>query len=270
MSDWYVVAPVSTRVPDVDLAAARDLAIELAQKAGDLAVQHAASAAALPKGHAGDVVTHVDQEAERLIAAAINAAYPAHAVLGEEFGLQGDPDAEYRWLVDPLDGTNNYVLGLDLYGVCITLCRRGEPLVAVVHDSARGRSYAAIVGHGATLNGTPVRMLAPEPLDRVTVSWLQGYAVGADDPAGQRMFRSLERSCKRVLRTWAPSIDWGLIAVGRVAAMIAYRNEPWDLVGGALIAREAGADVLTSADGEIVLVAHPDIITELAALVGIE
>ena len=254
----------------MDLAAARDLAIDLARKAGDLAVQHAATAAALPKGDAGDVVTHVDQEAERLITAAINATYPDHAVLGEEFGLQGDPDAEYRWLVDPLDGTNNYVLGLDLYGVCITLCHHGEPVVAVVHDSARGRSYAAMHRQGTTVNGSSVSMSDPGPLDRVTVSWLQGYAVGADDPAGQHLFRTLERNCKRVLRTWAPSIDWGLIAQGRVSAMVAYRNEPWDLVGGALIAREAGADIKTSANGEVVLVAHPDISTELAALIGIE
>lgn len=254
----------------MDLGTARDLAVELARQAGDLAVEHAANAAALPKGDAGDVVTHVDREAERQVVAAINAAYPDYAVLGEEFGLQGDPDAEYRWLVDPLDGTNNYVLGLDLYGVCVTLCRRGEPIVACVHDSARCRSYAAVVGGGATLNGAPVRMLAPERLDRVTVSWLQGYAVGADDPAGQRMFRALERGCKRVLRTWAPSIDWGLIAAGKVSGMIAYRNEPWDLVGGTLIAQEAGAQTRTSADGEIVLVAHPAIIAELAVLIGIE
>lgn len=219
---------------------------------------------------AGDVVTHVDREAERRITAAVNAAYPDHAVLGEEFGLQGDPDAEYRWLVDPLDGTNNYVLGLDLYGVCLTLCRRGEPVVAVVHDSARCRSYAAIVGQGATLNGASVQMSAPEPLDRVTVSWLQGYAVGANDPAAQRMFKTLERGCKRVLRTWAPSIDWGLIATGKVSAMIAHRNEPWDLVGGALIACEAGAQILTSTNGETVLVSHPAVLTELATLLRIE
>lgn len=254
----------------MDLRAARHLAVDLARKAGDLAVRHAASAAALPKGDAGDVVTYVDQEAERQITAAINAAYPDHAVLGEEFGLQGDPDAEYRWLVDPLDGTNNYVLGLDLYGVCITLCRRGEPVVAVIHDSARTRSYAAIVGEGATVNDAPVQMLDPGPLDRVTVSWLQGYAVGADDPAAQRMFHALERSCKRVLRTWAPSIDWGLIATGKVSAMIAHRNEPWDLVGGALIACEAGAQIRTSTSGETVLVAHPAIIAELASLLGLE
>jgi myo-inositol-1(or 4)-monophosphatase len=71
-----------------------------------------------------------------------------------------------------------------------------------------------------------------------------------------------------VLRTWSPSIDWGLVATGKVAAMIAYRNEPWDLVGGALIACEAGAQLRTSADGDVVVVAHPTLIDELAVLTG--
>lgn len=99
------------------------------------------------------------------------------------------------------------------------------------------------------------------------MSWLQGYAVQHDDPYRQRTFNLLDSSCKRVLRTWSPSIDWGLIAAGKIAAMIAYRNEPWDLIGGALIACEAGAQMRTSPDGDVVLVAHPTLITELAQLI---
>lgn len=253
----------------MDLTAARDLAVLLAEQAGDFAVENSAQATAVQKGDAGDVVTFVDREAEQRIRKGINAAYPDHAVLGEEFGLTGLDGAEFRWLIDPLDGTNNYVLGLDLYGVCITLLREGEPVVAVVHDSVRRRSFAAIAGAGATVDGVKLIMNAPGPLSRSTVSWLQGYAVGTDDPLASRLFASLERHCKRVLRTWAPSIDWGLIAAGKVSAMIAYKNEPWDLFGGALIAREAGAETRTFADGDLLLVAHPAIIDELADLIGL-
>ena len=73
--------------------------------------------------------------------------FRSHGILGEEDGQQGaGPTAEYNWLIDPLDGTHNYVLGIDVYGVCITLCRGDEPLVAVVHDSPRRRTYWAIKG----------------------------------------------------------------------------------------------------------------------------
>ncbi len=251
----------------MDLALMRDLAVRLAQEAGDFAVAEAATVEAVSKGVAGDVVTHVDQEAERRIIAGICAVYPDHAILGEESGQHGNADAEYRWLVDPLDGTNNYVLGFASYGVCITACRGNQPVVAVAHDSTGQHSYAAVAGSGATRDGEPITMAFPGPLNRETVSWLQGYAVQHDDPYRQRTFNLLDSSCKRVLRTWSPSIDWGLIAAGKIAAMIAYRNEPWDLIGGALIACEAGAQMRTSPDGDVVLVAHPTLITELAQLI---
>jgi myo-inositol-1(or 4)-monophosphatase len=245
----------------------RDLAVRLAREAGDFAVAEAATVEAVSKGTTGDVVTHVDHEAERRIIAGIGAAYPGHAILGEESGHYGSADAEYRWLVDPLDGTNNYVLGLASFGVCITVCRGNQPIVAVAHDSTGRHSYAAVAGFGATRDGEPISMAPPGPLNRETVSWLQGYAVQHDDPYRQRTFNLLDRSCKRVLRTWSPSIDWGLIATGKIAAMIAYRNEPWDLIGGALIACEAGAEMRISSDGDVVLVAHPTLITELAQLI---
>lgn len=252
----------------MDLLPMRDLAVRLAQDAGALAVAEAATVEAMDKGASGDVVTHVDHEAERRIIAGISAAYPDHAILGEESGWHGDPHAEYRWLVDPLDGTNNYVLGLGCYGVCITACRGERPVVAVVHDSPGSHSYAAVAGLGATRDGAPVTMASPSRLSRETVSWLQGYAVHHDDAYRQQTFGLLEASCKRVLRTWSPSIDWGLIATGKVAAMVAYRNETWDLIGGALIACEAGAQMRTSPDDDVVLVAHPALLTELAQLTG--
>lgn len=252
----------------MDLLAMRDLAVRLAREAGDLAVAEVAAIEATDKGTAGDVVTHVDHEAERRIIAGISAAYPDHAVLGEETGWHGDVEAEYRWLVDPLDGTNNYVLGLGCYGVCITACRGDRPVVAVTHDSPGNHSFAAVAGLGATRDGASITMVAPGGLTRETVSWLQGYAVPRDDAYRQRTLGVLEASCKRVLRTWSPSIDWGLLATGKLAAMVAYRNEAWDLVGGAMIACEAGAQMRTSPDGAVVLVAHPELLDELGGLTG--
>lgn len=261
-------------VGEMDLAAAADLAVSLAREAGEFAVAERAVARVEQKGDGADLVTHVDRECERRIVAAIAERYPEHSILGEEEGEQGaGTDAEFGWLIDPLDGTNNYVLGLDVYGVCITLCSRGEPAVAVVHDSPRRRTYWAIAGDGAwwSLDGGPAERLAiaaAEPLPVTTISFTQGYRVGHDDARRNVLFDLLERASKRVIRTWAPSADWGLLVTGGLGAVVAYRNEIWDLAGGALIAKEAGAEVWTDPTGLLVMVGRPETVRELRALAG--
>lgn len=201
--------------------------------------------------------------------------YPDHAILGEEGGEQGAGlGAEFRWLLDPMDGTNNYVLGLDLYGVCITLCHGDGPVVAVVHDSPRRRTYWAILDQGAWLSTDAVLTAHPlvlgkaSPLAQTTVSLIQGYGVGHDDNRRNAIFAALDRGSKRLLRTWAPSVDWALLAAGRLGAVIAYRNAAWDLVGGAFIAVEAGAQVYTDRSGDLVIVGHPQTVHEIRRLLA--
>ena len=220
-----------------------------------------------------DLVTHVDRAVEGRIVTALATRFPDHSILGEEGGEQGSEQGDFRWLIDPLDGTNNYVLGLDVYGVCITLCHHNTPVVAVVHDSPRRRTYWAVEGQGAWLaidGGSPQRLSLndAESLGHTTVSLTQGYGVGHDDSRRNNLFDALERHTKRVLRTWAPSADWGLLAAGRLGAVIAYRNEPWDLVGGALIAEEAGAVTHTDPTGDLVIVGHPQTVRELRHLLS--
>lgn len=260
----------------MDLRRAADLAISLAREAGDFAVAERASARVLSKGTGTDLVTHVDREAERRIVAVLREEFPEHAILGEEEGEQGaGAEATHRWLIDPLDGTHNYVLGLDVYGVCLTLCEGDRPLMAVVHDSPRRRTHWAIAGQGAWLSlgdgGAPRRISLPAaaPLAHTTVSFTQGYDVGHDDPRRNQLFSTLERRTKRVLRCWAPSSDWALLADGGLGAMVAYRNEIWDLVGGALIAQEAGATALADPSGELVVVGAPEIVRELDELLSV-
>lgn len=239
------------------------LATRLARKAGDLAVERISTATAFSKGDAGDLVTEADHESEALIVQGIRDRFPDHAVLGEETGLHGATGAEVRWLVDPLDGTNNFVMGVPYFGVCITACVGEEPIVAVAHNSPARRTFAAVRGSGCTVDGVPMRMPAPSPLRQATVAWTQGYGVDIDDPERNRAFARLERATKRVTRSWAPSIDWGLLAQGHLTGLVAYRNERWDLVGGALIAEEAGAVVARDATGSWVTVAHPDALAHI-------
>lgn len=248
----------------------RDLAIRLARDAGQYAVVELdARPAVLAKGENGDVVTHVDQEAERRIVAGIRRAFPDHAIVGEESGIHGDVDAEMRWFVDPLDGTNNYVMGLPMFGVCLTVCRGDEPVVAVVHDSIRNITTSAIRGQGAWRGDQRLALQGATDLKRCTLSWTQGYAVTYDDPFRTRAVELMERAAKRVLRTWSPSIDWGLIASGQVGAFVAYRNELWDLIGGALIVEEAGGVISRASDIDCVIVGQREIVAKLRDLLEI-
>jgi myo-inositol-1(or 4)-monophosphatase len=249
-----------------------DLAVRLAREAGDYAVAQLDSDNGIRgKGIRGDVVTHVDHEAERRIITAILDAFPDHAILGEESGHIGAPDAPVRWLVDPLDGTNNYVMGMPMFGACITACVGDEPIVAVVHESVRRITTSAIRGGGAFRNGSPIRLGFPVDLRRATISWTQGYGVTFEDAFRAHAINALEPNVKRLLRTWSPSVDWGLIAGGHVGAFVAYRNEVWDLVGGMLIVEEAGGHVYRAPNEALdcVIAGHPDTVAELRELLGV-
>jgi myo-inositol-1(or 4)-monophosphatase len=232
-------------VADCDLDAVLETGLDvvpgLAARAGDIAQRflHADAGSVHAKGERGDVVTDADLEAERLIVDGLRSSFPGHQIQSEEAGLL-DGDPVWRWLVDPLDGTNNLALGLPLLGVCISLLHEGQPVLSVVRDGSRGRTFTAAAGRGAQCDGTPLRIAAPPAPPRMTVSWIQGYAVGEDDAFAAQAPRALARSHKRLLATWAPAVDWSLTATGRVAAVVAHRNEAEDLVAGLLLIREAG------------------------------
>lgn len=248
----------------------RDVAVRLAQEAGRFAVAELEGSLGIEaKGSGADVVTRVDHEAERRIVAGIRSVFPEHAIFGEESGHHGDDNAAIRWLVDPLDGTNNYVMGLPMFGVCLTACLDNEPVVAVVHDSMRDVTTAAIRDGGAFRGGRRLALGEVPALDRTTLSWTQGYSVAYDDPFRTRAMGALERAAKRVLRTWSPSIDWGLVAASQIGAFIAYRNEVWDLVGGALIVQEAGGVVYRASTCDCVIAGHAQTVSELRSLLDV-
>src|SRR5699024_6798595 len=227
----------------------RQVAVRLAREAGRYALERLdADNGIEAKGDGADVVTQVDHEAERRIVAGIREAFPDHAIFGEESGRHGDDAAGIRWLVDPLDGTNNYVMGMPMFGACITVCDGDQPIVAVMHDSVRDIATSAVRDGGTFRNDRQVNMGDATSLDRTTLSWSQGYAVEDDDPFRVRAMEAMERSSRRVLRTWSPSIDWGLLAAGHTGAFVLYRNEVWDLIGGLLIAEEAGGIVFRAPD----------------------
>ncbi|WP_165491892.1 inositol monophosphatase family protein [Egibacter rhizosphaerae] len=242
-------------------------------------------AAARAKGGDGDVVTELDEAAEAAIIHRLREGSPGVPITSEEAGAEtspghgegrGDGDVrEWRWLVDPLDGTNNLVVGLPLVAVSIALVVDGEPRVGVVRDIVAGSVTTAVAGRGAHRDGRALSLGPPPPMERATVSWIQGHAV-ADADAATAVRRRLEDRCRRVLTTWAPALDWSLLASGGTSGLVLVDSEPEDLAAGLLCAREAGAAVLDADGGEVravgqadrLVAAHPELAPVLVPLVA--
>ncbi|MFE0146686.1 inositol monophosphatase family protein [Nonomuraea sp. NPDC059007] len=264
----------------MDLERARELAVEAARAAGRLLAAGTADAFGVhAKGAAGDVVTDLDLASEKVLVERILTAYPGHAVIAEESGLLGAAGAEWTWLVDPLDGTNNVAIGLPAYVVGLALCHAGRPVLGVVHDPVTRQTWSAIRGHGA-LSPSGVRLAPPaRPLPHgPLLAWTQGYTVTRDDATVLGLKAALELHSRRVLQLWAPLLSWVMLARGDIDGMVGYRAEAVDLPAGALIAQEAGMEIRaldgspfdenvngTAADRSFVA-AHPDTLPTLLPL----
>jgi myo-inositol-1(or 4)-monophosphatase len=261
----------------------REVAVLLAREAGKLAWNAFGKEKSVQvKGTCGDFVTEVDEQAERLIAEGLKRHFPSHAILGEEFGSAGQESGEFLWMIDPLDGTNNFAIGLPVYAVCLTCMYRGEPVLGVIYDPVLDRMMVAEKGEGTTLNGRPVRMKRND-VEHLTLAWVQGHQVQKETVA-MNLKHHLDRHTKRVLCLWAPSLAWMILAQGEIDGIVVYRSGGMDLFAGLLAASEAGAFVSdlsgkpftvdpekakTALTGEISLVAcHPARREEVLELVS--
>ncbi|MFC4585619.1 inositol monophosphatase family protein [Sphaerisporangium corydalis] len=264
----------------MDLDHARRVAVGAAEAAGALLRERATGVLGIRSKGRGDIVTDLDLASERLLLERIRAAFPGHRVVAEESGASGDPGAEWTWLVDPLDGTNNVAIGLPLYVVGLALCHGGLAQLGVVHDPVGGRTWSAVRGGGAY--GPQGRL--PSPRHRAdrhgpVLAWTQGHAVARDDPAVRALKAALDVRARRVLQLWAPLLGWVMLARGDIDAVVGYHAEAVDLPGGLLIAQEAGLRVVgfdgkpfdgrtdLPADRRDFVAAHPDLTDDLLGLV---
>ncbi|MCS1351812.1 inositol monophosphatase [Mechercharimyces sp. CAU 1602] len=238
------------------LEKARKVAMVAATEAGKIAKERfVGSFSIVEKGEDGDVVTEVDLLAEEVILHYLRQYFPTHQIESEEAGMIGE-EGEWLWQVDPLDGTNNFAIGLPLYGVCIALLHHDEPVMSVIYDSHRAQLYWAVRNQGAFCDGVQLRIPThpPVPFHRQTISWIQGHMV-QNDPEAAQLRRHLENDFKRVLRLWAPAIAWSMLARGDLGGVILYNSEGTDLYAGLLLAKEAGI-VITDYDGQPLSTLH--------------
>lgn len=181
-------------------------------------------------------VTVADRQAEELIRQKLEAAYPSHAILGEEFG-EHNPEASHRWFIDPIDGTKSFVRGVPLYGVLIGLEVDGRVEVGAAHFPALDEMLYAASGQGCFLNGRQVRVVNTPTLARSVVSFTDAanFAAYGREQAWQRV---MQQTYYRV--GWSDAYGHALVASGRLEMMLDPIMNPWDCGPFPVLLREAG------------------------------
>ncbi|HUX87090.1 MAG TPA: inositol monophosphatase [Chloroflexota bacterium] len=222
----------------MDLERWREVAESAVREGGEEIRRHFTIVGDATEKRGDDLVTPADLAAETRILQNLRRAEPSFGSISEEFGASG-ADREYVWVVDPLDGTNNFAIGSPYVGLGVTLSHQGIPIVAAVHEPFSGRVWTAMQGFGARCDGRTIQVNTVPVPARAVIAYVQGYPVSSDETL--RIYVALLGKVKRVLSNWAPLLDWCLLAEGRIDAVISLDSEPEDQFGGALIAREAGA-----------------------------
>ena len=185
-----------------------------------------------------DLVSDADRDAEELIAGLLSAERPEDGLLAEE-GSGQEGKSGRRWVVDPLDGTVNYLYGHPQWCVSVALEDSGGTLLGVVSDPPRDELFHAVRGEGAWLGGRPLRMNAPERLSTAMVA--TGFAYDADVRARQaEVLRELMPRVRDIRRAGAAALDLAWLAAGRVDAYYERDGKPWDWAAGLLLVAEAG------------------------------
>lgn len=222
-----------------------ELAARVAAEAGALLLAARADgrpAVAATKSSPTDVVTELDHQAEALITSRLLAARPADAVLGEEAGQAGVSGGAVRWVVDPLDGTVNYMYGLPQWAVSIAAEVDGEIVAGVVEVPRLGETFRALRGHGAFRNGERLACGPGPELAQALVATGFGYDAGRRKVQGEVVAALLPR-VRDIRRAGSAAVDLCMVAAGRVDGYYERGLNYWDYAAGGLIAREAGAVV---------------------------
>ena len=255
----------------MDLEATLELATGLARQAGALAQQMREGVEQLPtKSSPTDVVTAADKAVEELLVTAIRGARPDDGLLGEE-GSETTGSSGVRWVIDPIDGTVNYLYGIPQWAVSIGVEDADGPVLGVVFDPVKDELWQAVRGGGATLNGRRLGCSPVTDLGQALVGTGFGYAQEARARQALLLPVLLPR-VRDIRRLGSGALDLCAVAAGRLDGYFEEGLSPWDLSAGGLIAREAGARVEglrgRPAGPDLVLAAGPGVFAQLHDLLA--
>ena len=189
-----------------------------------------------------DFVSEVDRMAEREIIGVLRKAYPHHAIMGEETGTSGEDD-EFQWIIDPLDGTTNFLYGVHHFAVSIALRHRGRLEVAVVYDPVRQELWTASRGNGAQLDGRRIRVTQRQDLNGALLGTGFPHKAPQHIDAYLGMFKALSQLAADIRRPGAAALDLAYVACGRYDGFWEIGLAPWDMAAGLLLVQEAGGVV---------------------------
>ena len=226
-----------------------NFAIETAREAGHLLLEKFGRITTVTMKGDINLVTEADLASEALIIDRIKSHHPKHEILAEEAGnaVVIDGETEWKWIIDPLDGTTNYAHGYPCFAVTIGLERRGEIVVGVTYDPTRNELFAAEKGQGATLNGKPIRVSKTERLGESLICTGFPYDFKRKEDFARHLTAFLMQS-RGVRRDGSAAIDMAYVACGRFDGFWEEGLNPWDLAAGKLLIEEAGGWV-TDYDG---------------------
>ncbi len=267
---------MSDRTTGPDPLALLQLAARLAREAGHLAVEtsrHRQARIALAdtakrKSSSTDLATEADRASEHLIVGAVRKARPDDAILGEE-GSDHAGTSGLTWIIDPIDGTTNFVYGFPCWSVSVAVADATGALAGAVYDPSRDETFTAARGHGAALDGRGLGPLVTTPLSESLIG--TGFGYSAENRSAQaRLLPVVLPRVRDIRRAGAASLDLCYVGAGRLNGYYEAGLHPWDRAAGLLVATEAGAGYL-DVEGLVpnrttLVVAPPGLLEELHAL----
>jgi myo-inositol-1(or 4)-monophosphatase len=254
-----------------------NVAIKAARAAGNI-INRAAldvESVRISQKQVNDFVTEVDQASEAAIIETLLTAYPGHGILAEESGQEhGAKDSEFVWIIDPLDGTTNFIHGLPVYCVSIALAVKGKIEQAVIYDPTRNDLFTATKGRGAFMNDRRIRVSKRIRMQESLISTGFPFRPGDDFKAYMGMLSEVMPRCAGLRRPGAAALDLAYVAAGFTDCFFEAGLHPWDMAAGSLLVTEAGGLVgnftgeANFLDQKECLAGNPKIYGQMVGLIG--
>ncbi len=190
-----------------------------------------------------DYVTEVDKAVEKELIYHLKKAYPKHRFVGEESGATGDPDSDYQWLIDPIDGTTNFIYGIPHFAISIACLYKGRLEHGVILDPSKREEFTASRGKGAALNGRRIRVSKRNSMEGALIASgipFSGHSLSQLTPYLHSMETVLQQNSAGIRRLGAASLDLAYVAAGRYDGYWEMHLKPWDIAAGMLLVQEAG------------------------------
>ncbi|TMO63600.1 inositol-1-monophosphatase [Pseudoalteromonas aurantia] len=228
-----------------------NIAVRAARNAGKVilrACEDLSKIEAQQKG-SNDFVTNIDKDAEAIIRDTILKAFPNHSLVGEELGVIEGTDADYQWVIDPLDGTTNFIKGIPHFAVSIALKVKGRVDQAVIYDPIRSELFTASRGQGAQLNNTRIRVTKSNDIAGSVLATGFPFKQKHHLDAYTEAFKALFIHTADIRRAGSPALDMAYVAAGRIDGFFELGLKPWNTAAGELLVKEAGGMVMDFAGG---------------------